>query len=55
MKNAALLLNTLFLLTLAGTAAAQTLQQHVTLQYSNKRLEYVLTDISENLFRLTIK
>ncbi len=48
MKNAALLLNTLFLLTLAGTAAAQTLQQHVTLQYSNKRLEYVLTDISEN-------
>lgn len=48
MKNAALLLNTFILLTLASPIVAQSLQQRVNLQYSNKRLEHVLTDISTN-------
>lgn len=48
MKNTALLLNSCFFLMLTTVVAAQSLQQRVTFQYANKRLEYVLTDISKN-------
>jgi hypothetical protein len=46
MKTIALFLNLLFLWTL--TAPAQSLQQRVTLNYSKKRLESALYDISKN-------
>ncbi len=48
MKNTALLFNSCFLLMLTTAVSAQSLQQRVTFQYSNKRLEFILSDISKN-------